>query len=215
MTPRIVVLAAPSGGGKTTIARALVAKRRDMAFSVSATTRPPRPAEKDGEAYHFLSRAEFARRREAGAFVEWAEYAGEWYGTLKAEVDGRLAAGTHVVLDIEIQGAAQVRRQYPPPRSIAIFVLPPSAAIWTERLIGRGTEARAAIARRAAQAIAEIRHSLDWEHIVINRDLDAAVAEVMTIVDEDGGRPHRPPPAEINRLVDELVRAAERLQHPG
>src|SRR5207247_772618 len=126
VTPRVVVLSAPSGGGKTTIAKALLARRPDIGYSVSATTRPPRPGEQNGVAYHFLSRDEFARRRDAGEFVEWAEYAGEWYGTLQSEVDRVLRSGRHVLLDIDVQGAAHVQQRYPPPQSIGIFILPPS-----------------------------------------------------------------------------------------
>ncbi len=213
MTPRIVVLSAPSGGGKTTIAKQLLARRPDVGYSVSATTRRPRSDEQDGVAYHFLTRDEFARRRAAGEFVEWAEYAGEWYGTLQSEVDRVLKAGKHVVLDIEVQGAAQVRERYPPPQSLSIFILPPSAAAWKERLLGRGTESPEALGRRLEQAIAEVRQSLSWRHIVINDDLSRAVDEVSQIIDEDGARPHRPRAERVAQLVDELVREADRLRH--
>ncbi len=213
MTPRIVVLSAPSGGGKTTIAKQLLARRPDVGYSVSATTRRPRADEQDGVAYHFLTRDEFARRRAAGEFVEWAEYAGEWYGTLQSEVDRVLQAGKRVVLDIEVQGAAQVRERYPPPQSLSIFILPPSAAAWKERLLGRGTESPEALGRRVERAIAEIRQSLGWRHIVINDDLSRAVDEVSQIIDEDGARPHRPRAERIAQLVDELVREADRLRH--
>jgi len=213
VTPRIVVLSAPSGGGKTTIAKQLLARRPDVGYSVSATTRRPRSDEQDGVAYHFLTRDEFARRRAAGEFVEWAEYAGEWYGTLQSEVDRVLKAGKHVVLDIEVQGAAQVRERYPPPQSLSIFILPPSAAAWKERLLGRGTESPEALGRRLEQAIAEVRQSLSWRHIVINDDLSRAVDEVSQIIDEDGARPHRPRAERVAQLVDELVREADRLRH--
>ena len=213
MTSRVVVLSAPSGGGKTTITKALLARRPDVGFSVSATTRRPRPGEQNHVAYHFLTRDEFARRRDAGAFVEWAEYAGEWYGTLKSEVDRVLHSGKHVVLDIEIQGARQVEQRYPAPQSIGIFILPPSAAAWTERLLGRGTESPVALARRLEQAIAEIRQSRTWRHIVINDDLDGAVEEVSKIIDADGAIPHRPHGERVNNLVEELVREADRLRH--
>ena len=213
MTPRVVVLSAPSGGGKTTITQALLARRPDVGYSVSATTRRPRPGEQDHVAYHFLTRDEFARRRDAGEFVEWAEYAGEWYGTLKREVDRVLHSGKHVVLDIEIQGARQVEQRYPAPQSIGIFILPPSAAAWTQRLLGRGTESPASLARRLEQAVAEIRQSQTWRHIVINDDLDAAVDEVSKIIDQDGAIRHRPSVERVAKLVEELVREADRLRH--
>src|SRR5438093_3628338 len=119
----------------------------------------------------------------------------------------------HVLLDIDVQGAAQVQGRYPPPQSIGIFILPPSAAAWGRRLVGRGTESPASLERRLEQAIAEIRQSSDWRHIVINDDLNGAVGEVARIIDEDGARPHRPRPDQVSRLVEALVREADRLRH--
>jgi len=183
VTPLIVVLAAPSGGGKTTIARSLLARRRDVGFSVSATTRPPRAGERDGEAYFFLSRAEFQRRQAAGEFLESAEYAGELYGTLKAEVERLLKAGRHVLLDIEVQGARQVRERYPPPASVAIFILPPNGRELVRRLRTRRTESAATIARRLDTAVSELRQVPAFDHVVVNDGLDDAVAQVSGIID--------------------------------
>jgi guanylate kinase len=221
VTPRVVVLAGPSGGGKTTIARELV-RRWPGAFcySVSATTRRPRPGERDGEAYHFLTREEFARRVEAGAFLEWAEYAGERYGTLRAEVERGLAGGRHVLLDIEVQGARQVRAAYPPPASVGIFVLPPSPQVLLERLRARGTESQLALRERLLIAVREVeaaerglQNGRVFDGILVNDRLDAAVSEVRSIVD-------RPDPS-IRRASDtiswlaafgrELALAADRL----
>jgi guanylate kinase len=215
VTPRVVILSAPSGGGKTTISQALLERRGDVGYSVSATTRPPRPGEKDGEAYHFVTRAEFQRLIAAREFLEWAEYAGNYYGTLRGEVNRVQSTGKHVLLDIEVQGARQVQRECPPPQSIGVFVLPPDPETWIERLVGRETEAPAVLAQRLRRAITEIRESLDWEHIVINDALDAVVAEVGTIIDEDGAVPHRPPMARLVRLVEDLVSAAERHRPPA
>ena len=212
MTPRVVILSAPSGGGKTTISQALLARRPDVGYSVSATTRPPRPGERDGESYHFVTRAEFDRLVTAGEFLEWAEYAGNRYGTLRREVRTVLAAGKHALLDIEVQGARQVQQECPPPESISVFVLPPDPDTWIERLVGRETEAPDVLARRLQRATEEIRQALDWEHIVINDDLDAVVAEVGRIIDEDGTRAHRPTIPRLVRLVEDLVSAAERHQ---
>ncbi|HEY6060363.1 MAG TPA: guanylate kinase [Gemmatimonadales bacterium] len=212
MRPRVVILSAPSGGGKTTISQALLARRPDVGYSVSATTRPPRPGEREGESYHFVTRAEFDRLVNAGEFLEWAEYAGNRYGTLRREVQTVLAAGKHALLDIEVQGARQVQQECPPPESISVFVLPPDPDTWIERLVGRETEAPDVLRRRLQRATEEIRQALDWEHIVINDDLVAVVAEVGRIIDEDGKRAHRPTIPRLVRLVEDLVSAAERHQ---
>jgi guanylate kinase len=182
--PVVVVLAAPSGGGKTTIARALETRWPDRyGFSVSATTRPPRPGEREGEDYFFLSKDEFRRRQAAGDFLESAEYAGELYGTLNAEVDRVLAAGRHVLLDIEVQGARQVRQRYPPPASRAVFILPPSAAELLRRLQGRRTESANEMAKRLETAIRELRQAETFDHVVVNDDLDTAVTTVHQLVE--------------------------------
>ena len=183
MTPKVVVLSAPSGAGKTTIARALVEQRRDVGHSVSATTRAPRSGERDGTAYHFLSRAEFQRRVRAGELLEWAEYAGELYGTLRAEVERLIAAGRHALLDIEVEGARQVRRAYPPPRSVSVFILPPSAAALLDRLRNRKTETGAALARRLERAVEELQAAPAYDHVVVNDELERAVTDVSRIID--------------------------------
>jgi guanylate kinase len=190
VTPRVVVLAAPSGGGKTTIARELLRRNPDVfGYSVSATTRKPRAGEKEGEAYHFLTRDEFQRRVGAGEFLESAEYAGELYGTLQSEVERVLASGRHVVLDIEVQGARQVRRAYPKPASIGVFVVPPSPRVLIERLRQRRTESEREMRQRLAIAVREVaaaRHDVQqgdvFDHIVMNDDLDVAVRRVAEIV---------------------------------
>ncbi len=207
MTPRLVVLSAPSGGGKTTIAKEILARRKDVGYSVSATTRAPRPGERDGQAYHFLSPARFAEMQEQGAFLETADYAGARYGTLKAEVDRVLAAGRHVVLDIEIAGAKRVRELYPWPISVEIFVLPPSAEVLLERLRGRKTESDRAIAPRIEQASRELAESQRFDYRIVNDDLARAVREVETII-EDGRQRQPVTTAErqhIERLIDGLT----------
>src|SRR5438132_296607 len=156
-TPRVVVLAAPSGGGKTTIARELRTRLPALfGYSVSATTRKARPGEQDGEAYHFLTRDEFLRRREAGEFLEWAPYAGELYGTLRHEVERVLASGKHALLDVEVQGARQVRQAYPSPASLIVFVIPPSPRVLIERLRRRRTESEAELRKRIDIATQEV-----------------------------------------------------------
>lgn len=225
MKPRVVVLAAPSGGGKTTIARELLRRRpATFGYSVSATTRRPRVGEKDGEAYHFLTREEFARRVAAGEFLEWAEYAGESYGTLKSEVERVLASGQHVVLDIEVKGARQVRAAYPRPASVSLFIIPPSPDVLLERLRLRRTESgrelqeRIAIAVREVEAAADdVKHATVFDHIVVNDVLDATVKRVMEIVDEPEAPRHRA--TDTWRLLADfavnLERHAQQLGQPA
>ena len=193
MKPAVVILSAPSGSGKTTLARALAARRADVGISVSATTRAPRGAERNGEAYHFVSRDEFQRRVDASEFLEWAEYAGERYGTLRSEVDDLRAGGRHAILDIDVQGARQVRARVPPHDVIDIFVLPPDARTWMTRLRERGTESAAALARRRETAVREIDAAEEYRHAVVNDVLDLAVREVEEILDGGGTPAHRPP----------------------
>jgi len=209
----VVVLAAPSGGGKTTIARALVTRWPERyGFSVSATTRGPRPGERDGEDYFFLTKDEFRRRQAAGDFLEWAEYAGELYGTLKAEVDRVLAAGRHVLLDIEVQGAKQVRKRYPPPASRAVFILPPSAGELLRRLQGRRTESPSEMRERLETAMRELRQADAFDHVVVNDDLDSAVLTVHKLVEtpaaEPGAKLER---KRITALIAELTKQTKEI----
>jgi guanylate kinase len=211
--PVVVVLAAPSGGGKTTIARALVARWPERyGFSVSATTRAPRPGERDGEDYLFLSKDEFRRRQAAGDFLESAEYAGELYGTLNAEVERVLAAGRHVLLDIEVQGARQVRKRYPPPASRAVFILPPSAGELVRRLHGRRTESPGEMAKRLETAIRELRQAEAFDHVIVNDDLDTAVTTVHQLVEgpETAARA-QVEPQHIKKLIAELTKQTKEI----
>jgi guanylate kinase len=189
VTARIVVLSAPSGGGKTTIARAVREQYPDrFGFSVSATTRKPRPDERDGVDYHFQTRTQFLEGVGAGEFLEYAEYGGELYGTLKVEVEKVLQSGKHVLLDIEVEGARQVREQYPPPRSVSIFILPSDPRVLLERLASRKSESIEQIRWRLDRAEYELQQSTLFDRWVRNDDLKTAVREVVAIADDMRGR---------------------------
>lgn len=208
------MISSPSGGGKSTIARHLLEAREDVSYSVSATTRPIRTGETDGASYHFLERAEFQRRATAGEFVEWAEYGGHLYGTLRAEVEKGLEAGKHVVLDIEVAGARLVREMFP--NSVHVFVLPPSATILAKRLRGRATEDPATVAKRLAIAADELLAARDYEYVVVNDDVVDAVAQVAAILDGEARRVRRL--TNLDKVIEQLRRdlagQQERLRRP-
>ena len=206
MTPVFpVILSSPSGGGKTTIARALVAGRMDVGYSVSCTTRAPRAGEVDGRDYHFLTEAQFTAKRERGEFAESAPVHGMWYGTLRSEVEQVLASGKHVIMDIDVQGAAQFRRAFP--QSVLVFVLPPSGEAMLARLKDRGTESAASLQRRLKSALAELKAVGEYEYVVVNDELAAAVAKVSEILDAEAMRRTR-----LTGLERDLRSIVERLE---
>ncbi|MEP7176050.1 MAG: guanylate kinase [Gemmatimonadales bacterium] len=186
MKPFLLVLSSPSGGGKTTIARNLLQAREDLGYSVSATTRPRREDERDGEDYHFLERGEFLRRVEAGEFVEWATYAGNLYGTLRSEIEALVARGQIAVLDVEIEGARQIRATFP--NSLHLFVLPPTADVLVRRLAGRRTESPTVIRARITRAADELAAVAEYDYAIFNEDLVLAVAQVAAILDAEARR---------------------------
>jgi guanylate kinase len=183
VSPFPIILSAPSGGGKTTIAKTLLGRRQDLGYSVSCTTRAPRPTEVPGRDYYFISRAEFLAKREEGAFAESAVVHGNLYGTLRSEVERVLVAGTHVVMDIDVQGAVQFMRAFP--HSVTIFILPPSAEVLLERLRARKTESAAQLAARLQSALQELQQVAEYEYIVVNDDLERAVSSVESIIDAE------------------------------
>jgi guanylate kinase len=168
-----LVITGPSGVGKGTLIRLLLARFPKMKLSVSATTRAPRLGEEDGRDYHFLSRADFDRRIEAGDFLEWAEYAGNRYGTLASELE---RDADPLVLEIEVQGARQVRERVP--EATSVFIAPPSEEALRTRLVGRGSDEPAQIERRLRVAEEEMAARDEFDHVVVNDDLDVAVQEL-------------------------------------
>ncbi len=177
----LIILSGPSGSGKSTVRRRLLAEGGlPLRRSVSATTRPHREGERDGVEYHFWTRDRFVEQVAAGAFLEWAEYAGNLYGTLRSEVDRYRAEGQGVLLEIEVKGAEQVRRKCPD--CVSIFLCAPSWDVLERRLRGRHTESEEAIARRLATARAELERRGEFDHVVVNDDLDAAVARVRGLI---------------------------------
>ncbi len=183
MNPFPVVLSAPSGGGKTTVTKRLMAQRADLAYSISCTTRAPRPGEVNGVDYHFLSDAEFAAKRDGGELAEWAVVHGRLYGTLKASVEQVIASGRHLMMDIDVQGAEQFAKAYP--SAVTIFLLPPSMDVLVGRLEGRQTEAPEAFRTRLESALLELRAAEKYQYVVVNDALDATVARVSSIIDAE------------------------------
>jgi len=177
---RTIVITGPSGVGKGTLIRLLRERLPELALSVSATTRGRRPGEVDGVDYHFLSEEEFDRRVARGDFLEWAEYAGRRYGTLREELERHAAAGRPVVLEIEVKGARQVRAAVP--ESVQIFIRPPSMEALRNRLLGRGTDDREQIERRLKAAEEELEAIDEFPYVIVNDDLDKAVDELERIV---------------------------------
>ena len=176
----VFVITGPSGVGKGTLIRLLRERVPELALSVSATTRQPRPGETQGEDYWFLSDEEFERRVADGAFVEWAEYSGRRYGTLREELERHTSGGRPVVLEIEVQGARQVRETLP--GAIQIFIRPPGGDALRDRLIGRGTDDPEQIERRLRVAEEELGAAGEFQHVVVNDRLDQAVEALAAIV---------------------------------
>lgn len=180
MSSRVFVITGPSGVGKGTLIRNLRERMPELELSVSATTRAPREGEVDGRDYHFLSPEEFDARAEAGDFLEYATFSGNRYGTLRSEVERTLSEGRSLVLEIEVQGARQVRAAMRD--AVLIFIAPPDPAELRKRLARRGTDSDEAIARRLETAKQELEAQQEFKHVVVNDDLDAASDELERIV---------------------------------
>ena len=184
------MITGPSGVGKGTLIRGLRERLPELELSVSATTRAPRPGERDGVDYHFLSRERFDELVAADQFVEHADYAGRRYGTLRSELEGRVERGVPVVLEIEVQGARQVRAAMP--QAVQVFISPPSLEVLRERLLGRGTDDPQEVQRRLAVAEQELAAQPEFAHVVVNDDLQRATGELYAIVVDNlpGSAPH-------------------------
>ena len=205
--PVPIILSSPSGGGKTTIAHQLLANRKDVGYSVSCTTRPPRAGEKDAQDYYFLTEEKFRQRNAAREFAESATVHGHLYGTLRAEVERVLGSGRNVIMDIDVQGTRQFAQAFP--ESILIFILPPSAAALIERLEARGTEDIEAVIRRFRSAKDELKAIDLYQYVIVNDDLDTAVAAVSDIIDGKGQQFERARNPELPGRVKELMKGIQ------
>ena len=176
----LFMVVAPSGAGKSTLVNALLAQEPAIKLSISTTTRPPRPGEIDGREYHFTTAEDFLARSKQGEFLEWAEVHGNYYGTSRLMVEQQMAAGTDILLEIDWQGARQVRKQFP--QAAGIFILPPSIAALEERLHKRGQDEPSVITRRLLAAGGEIAHAPEFEYVIINQEFAVALSELSAIV---------------------------------
>ena len=179
-TPKVFVVTGPSGVGKGTLIRGLLERMPELELAVSATTRDPRPGEEDGLDYHFLTPEQFDARVKAGDFVEHANYSGNRYGTLRSELERRLGEGAGVVLEIEVQGARQVRGAMPD--AVAVFIAPPSESALRARLVGRGTDSPQQVDERLRTAERELEAQPEFAHVVVNDRLEQATGELVEIV---------------------------------
>ncbi|MBI1195202.1 MAG: guanylate kinase [Gammaproteobacteria bacterium] len=177
---KLFIVSAPSGAGKTSLVRALINDMDDVVVSVSHTTRAPRPGEQDGRDYHFVSQERFNELVDAGAFLEYARVFDNAYGTTRQSVEDQMAAGRNVILEIDWQGAQQVRKMCPD--AVTIYINPPSKAVLEERLRSRGQDDEAVIARRMRQADEEMSHAGEYDYCVINDDFKTALGELKALI---------------------------------
>ena len=196
------MIAAPSGAGQTSLLHALMRRRPGAGFSVSCTTRKARPGEGDGKDYHFIERAEFERLVAAGEFLEHASVFGNLYGTRRSVVEAALASGCDLILEIDWQGARQVRQRLPD--AVQIFILPPSRAELEARLRKRGSDSDEAIARRLGESVQEMSHWNEFDYVIVNRDFDQALGELEAVFEGRGDASRRERP-ELAALARELL----------
>ncbi|PTD95895.1 guanylate kinase [Pseudothauera lacus] len=180
MPGTLFIVTAPSGAGKTTLVRALLARDAQVQLSISYTTRDPRPGEQDGREYHFVDVDTFRTLRDRGEFLEWAEVHGNYYATSRVWLKEQIAAGRDTLLEIDWQGAQQVRKAFPD--AVGVFILPPSFEELEVRLRGRGTDSDAVISRRLLGARGEMRHVGEFDYVIINNDLQPAIEDMVAVV---------------------------------
>lgn len=186
---KLLIFAAPSGAGKTTIVRHLLGRFPQLAFSVSATTRNQRPHEQDGRDYYFMDTDTFRQKMAQGEFVEWEEvYEGQYYGTLRAEIERLWSEGRHVLFDVDVKGALRLKAAYPD-QALAVFVKPPGPETIRQRLIARGTETPETLAKRMARVAEELSYEPRFDQVLINDDLSRALAEAETLVANQLAKP--------------------------
>jgi len=205
--PLLFVLSSPSGAGKSTLSRMLLAREDNIVMSVSATTRPPRSGEVDGQHYHFLDKARFDTLLQEDAFLEYAEVHGNYYGTLKSEVNDVFEQGKDVLFDIDWQGTQQIRGQSAG-SLVSIFILPPSLSELERRLRTRAQDSDEVVKRRMAKARDEISHWAEYDYVLMNDDLDQCFDEICTILDAERKRAERRPG--LKDIVRSLMQTAER-----
>ncbi len=196
---RLFIFSAASGTGKTSLAKELVARMPDLAFSVSHTTRAPRPGEQHGVHYYFVNQAQFDEMVAADRFLEHAKVFGNSYGTSRAATENLLRQGKNIILDIDWQGARAIKEKMP--ESVSIFILPPSRAALEERLTGRGQDSREVIERRMREAVSEMSHYQEFDYVVVNDDFNAALKDLQAIIRGDGTP--RPVQIDIQALLSQ------------
>jgi guanylate kinase len=202
----LIVIAAPSGAGKTTLVHALLERSPELCFSISYTTRKPRPAERDGVDYFFVAEDRFRRMIDADEFLEYALVFDHWYGTGAAHVEALRAAGRTVLLEIDWQGARQVRQRVPDAQTI--FIVPPSLRELERRLRGRGSDSAAVIARRLRDSVSDLGHWAEFDYVIVNADVDEAVAELAAVVAGKGQAHRRDAPA-VKARVERILAGSE------
>ncbi len=198
----MLVLSSPSGAGKTTLAKMLIAADHNCALSISATTREPRPGEAHGKDYFFMDRAAFEAMREGGAFLEWAEVFGNLYGTPRESVELALCGGKDIVFDLDWQGARQLHAAAPGD-VVRVFILPPSREVLAARLHGRASDTAEVVAKRLAGAAEEIRHWREYDYVLVNHDLHTSLAALRAILTAERCRRERNPG--LMAFVDDLL----------